>query len=339
MINETIEGLPEILFQGQTLNVTLLLNYTRTEDLTLTASLEGEDIISYPSQDLNFTASTELNVSFDLTAKFGISPGPSEITFNFKRGNVTYLSVKKLIEIGYSFNYEHLIYQSKVVSGHNIQVSLDLINFLPNATQSLNISFTGILENTIETFIQEETIDKDESKSVSYYLKSLEGINFSIIRIEMNILQNATVYYTEQITIEIVPEFEIISVSFPGQVPQGSYASLIIIIQNNKDVFESFSLSINGRNIQTNIDELSPGENRITKSFIPTSNPYEFGTKVYRIVLMNSEDEEIAGFYFEVVLELSTFNLMIFYLLPSIIPVGIILYFLSRDIKHKKLRR
>ncbi|MFW9823733.1 MAG: hypothetical protein ACFFE4_12390, partial [Candidatus Thorarchaeota archaeon] len=165
LINESIEGLPDTLFQGQVLNVTLLLNYTRVEDLTLTASLEGEDIVQYPAKVLNFTASTEMNVSFDLTAKFGVSPGPSEIKFNFKKGNTIYLSVKKVIDIGFSFNYEHLIYQSRVVSGQYIQVSLDLINFLPNVTQTLNISFTGEADNTIETFIQEETIEKDDIKS------------------------------------------------------------------------------------------------------------------------------------------------------------------------------
>ncbi|MFX1523369.1 MAG: hypothetical protein ACFFCC_07695 [Promethearchaeota archaeon] len=339
LINESIEGLPDTLFQGQILNVTLLVNYTRNEDLTLTASLEGEDIVQYPSQVLNFTASTEMNVSFDLTAKFGVSPGPSEITFNFKKGNVIYLSVTKVIEIGFSFNYEHLIYQSRVVSGQYIQVSLDLINFLPNVTQTLNVSFTGEAENTIETFIQEETIDKDDIKSVSYALKTLENIRNETIRIVMKILQNTTIYYTEQLIIEIIPEFEILSVSFPDQIAQGSYASLIIFIKNNKDTFESFTLSINGKNVNTNIDDLSPGENRIIQKFIPSSNPYEFGTKVYRIVLTDSENEEIARFYFELVLELSTLNLVLFYLLPGIIPIGIILYFLSKEIKSKKLRR
>jgi len=339
LIYKTIEGLPDILFQGQTLNVTLLLNYSRTENLTLTALLEGEDIFINPLQELNFTSTTELNVSFDLSAKFGVNLGPSDITFNFKKGNVTYLSVKREIEIGYSFKYEHLIYQSKVVSGQNMQVSLNLINFLPNATQSINVSFTGISENTIEPFIQEVTLNKDETRSVSYYLKPLEDIKSDIIRVEMEILQNALVYYTEELVIEIIPEFEVISFSFPGQISQGSPASLIIIINNNKDVFESFSLSINGRDVNANIDELVPGENWIIKSFIPTNNPYEFGSKVYRIVLKNSENGEIAKFYFKVVLQLSTFNLTIFYLLPSIIPVGVILYFLSREIKHKKLRR
>jgi hypothetical protein len=337
--NETIEGLPEVLYQGQTLNVTILVNYTRDEDLTITSSLEGNDIINFPSQELNFTSSTELNVSFDLTPKFGVSLGPSEIIFNFRKGNVTYLSVKKVIEIGFSFNYEYLIYQGKVVSGQHIQVSLDLRNFLPNATQSLNVSFKGISENAIETFIQEETIDEDAIKSVSYNLKTLKNITIDTIRIEMSILQNAAVFYTEELTVEIIPEYKIISASFPGQISQGSPASLIIIIQNNKEVYESFSLSINGIYVQANIDKLVPGENWIMKEIIPTNNPYEFGTKIYRIVLEDSEKKEIARFYFEVALELSSFNLIIFYLLPGVIPVGIVLHFLSKEIKHKKLRR
>jgi hypothetical protein len=336
---ESIEGLPDVLYQGQTLNVTLLVNYTRNEDLTITASLEGEDIINFTTQELNFTSSTELNVSFNLTPKFGVSPGPSEITFNFKKGAIIYLSVKKAIEIGYSFNYDYLIYQSMVVSGQNILVSLDLINFLPNATQSLNVSFTGITENTVEDFLQEETINENEIKSVSYSIKTLENLNSDLISVEMSILQNTTVFYTEVLTVEIIPAYEIISVSFPRQVSQGSAASLIIIIQNNKEVYESFSLFINGINTQANIAELIPGTNLIMNDFIPTINPYELGSKVYRIVLKDSENEEIARFYFEIVLEISTFNLIIFYLLPGIIPIGIILYFLSKEIKHKKLRR
>jgi hypothetical protein len=336
---ESIKGLPDVLYQGQTLNVTLLVNYTRNEDLTLTASLDGEHIINYTNQELNFTSSTELNVSFNLTPKFGVSPGPSEITFNFKKGAIIYLSVKKAIEIGYSFNYDYLIYQSMVVSGQHIQVSLDLINFLPNATQSLNVSFTGITENTVEDFLQEETINENEIKSVSYNIKTFENLNSDLIQVEMSILQNTTVFYTEELTIEIIPEYEVISVSFPRQISQGSSASLIIVIQNNKEVYESFSLFINGINTQVNIAELIPGKNSIMNDFIPTINPYELGTKEYRIVLKDSENNEIARFYFEVVLEISTFNLIIFYLLPGIIPIGIILYFLSKELKHKKLRR
>ena len=96
---------------------------------------------------------------------------------------------------------------------------------------------------------------------------------------------------------------------------------------------------INGKIVDANIEELVSGENRIVKKIIPTINPYEFGKKTYEIVLRDSLDENIALFYFDIELELSTFNLVFFYVLPIVIPAGIILFFLNKDIKHKKLRR
>jgi len=341
LINETIEGLVSFLYQGPLLNITLPINYTRRDNLTLTASLEGKDIVNFPSQDVNFTAELEdlTYVDFNLTARPGAIPGPSEIIFTIKKGNILYLEIKKIVEIGYSFDYENLLYQSKVVSGENIDVFIDLINYLPNATQSMNVSFTGITENSIEPYIKEETLVEKESRLVSYNLKTLENIESDIIKIEMNILQNTTIYYTEELTIEIVPKFEIISVSFPNTISQGASAYFIAVIKNNLENSEEFSLIINGKLVQPNINELISGENRIEKKIIPTNNPYDFETKVYRIIIEDSEHEEIARFYFEVALELSTFNLIIFYIIPVIIPIGIILFFLHKQIKHKKLRR
>lgn len=343
LINETIEGLVSFLYQGPLLNITLPINYTRRDNLTLTASLEGNDIINFTAQEVNFTATTELEeftyISFNLTARHGAIPGPSEIVFKITKGNILYLEIKKIIEIGYSFDYEYLLYQSKVVSGENIDIFLDLINYLPNATQSLNVSFTGKTENSIETLNQEVTLDKKEIRSISFNLKTLKNIENDIIRIEMNILQNTTIYYTEELTIEIIPRFEIISVSFPGKISQGAPAYFIATIKNNLENSEAFSLYVNGKLVQSNINELIPGENRIEKKIIPTNNPYEFGTKIYRVILEDSENKEIARFYFKVVLELSTFNLIIFYIVPVIIPIGIMLYFLNKQIKHKKLRR
>jgi len=337
--NMSVEGIYNTFFQGPIINVSVLINYTREDNLTLTATLEGVDIVSTPAQIINFTASEEIRISFNLTAKIGTSPGPSEIFFRIKKGNILYLEIKKIIEIGYSFDYSNLLYQSQVVSGDNIYVSMNLINFLPNASQILNISFMGISENSIEYLIREETLLENEIKTVSYNLKSFELIKNEIISIKMSILINTTEYYAEIFTVEMIPKYEIKSVSFPGKIPQGTEGYLIIIIQNNQRISEEFSLLINGKVVQANLNELVPGENRILKKVIPTLNPYEFGKKTYQIVLKDSLDQDIARFYFEVELELSTLNLVLFYVLPIMIPVGIILYFLNKDIKHKKLRR
>lgn len=343
LINDTIEGLGNILYQGPILNITLPINYTRKDNLTLMASLEGKDIVNFTVHEVNFTANPLLDeytyVEFNLTARPGAIPGSSEIVLKIYQGTLVYLEVKKNIEIGYSFDYEHLLYQSQVVSGENIYVSLDLINFLPNATQSLNVSFTGITEPSIEPFIQEETLDEKEIKSVSYSLVTYDNIVDNTISIEINILQNTTIYYTDILLITIIPKFEILSASFPATVSQGAPAYFISNIKNNLENPEGFSLYLNGKIVQLNINELIPGDNRIEKRIIPTNNPYEFGAKVYQIIIEDSKNEEIARFYFKVNIELSTFNLVIFYLLPCFVPIGIILYFLNKQIKLNKLRR
>ncbi|MFX1417717.1 MAG: hypothetical protein ACFE9N_02225 [Promethearchaeota archaeon] len=340
LINESIIGLPGILYQGPILNVSLFINYTRNEDLTLTASVEGQDIVNFPSQDIYFNASIEIvQIDFNLTAKYGAEPGYSEIFFKIRQGSITFLEVKKVIEIGYSFDYNNFIYQSRVVSGDNIYVSMNLKNFLPNATQSLNVSFTGVEEDYIESVMQEETLNENEIKLVSYYLKTSESIINDTIRIKMRILINTTEYYSKSFNVEVVSRFEIISTSFPKSIPQGASAYLIIVIQNNQQNSEAFSLYINGVRYSTNLAKLDTGENIIITQITPTINPYEFGLKKYRLELEDSTDETIALFYFEVSLELSSLNLVLFYILPIIIPIGIILYFKNKDIKHKKLRR
>ena len=339
LINKTIKGLPGVLYQGPLVNVTLFINYTRNENLTLLTSLEGLDIVNFPAKEINFTTSGLIQISFNLTAKFGAEPGTSEIYFRVKKDSILFLEIKKVIEIGYSFDYSNFLYQNKVVKGEELFVSMNIKNYLPNATQSLNVSFTGITENSIEHSITEETLEQNEIINSIYYLKTLESIIDDVITIEMKITINTTEYYSEILTIEIIQKFEIISATFPESISQGNTAYLILIIKNNQENSESFSLYINGIKFGTNIAEMNTGDNVIVAKLVPTINPYEFGIRQYRVKLTDRMDQEIALFFFEVSLELSTVNLVLFYFLPSIVPIGIILYFKNKDIKHKKLRR
>ncbi|MFW9819031.1 MAG: hypothetical protein ACFFE5_05425 [Candidatus Thorarchaeota archaeon] len=339
LISDSIKGLPRILYHGPIVNVSININYTRRENATLTASLEGQDIVSYPSQDILFIASHQTRIDFNLTAQFDAEPGTSEISFIIKQGSVIYLKIIKVIEIGYSFDYSNFLYQNNVVKGDSIFLSMTLKNFLPNATQSLNVSFTGITDDSIEKFIREETLVEKEIRSVSYYIKTLESITNNTIKIKMEIQINTTIYYSRMFTVHIIPKFEILSATFPETIPQGETAYLIIIIQNNQEHSEEFSLYINNVKHATNLGELNTGENIIIANLVPTINPYEFGLKKFRVVLKDNEDSEIALLYFELSLELSNLNLILFYVLPILAPIGIILYFKNKYIKHKKLRR
>ncbi|MFX0041631.1 MAG: hypothetical protein ACFE8L_01850 [Candidatus Hodarchaeota archaeon] len=336
LVNYTIKGLVSMLYQGPVLNVTVPINNTRNEDVTLSAILEGEQIESDPAQIINFTSLEITEVSFNLTAKFGAILGKTKIHFKFKKGNNIYLEIIKSIEIGHSFAYEGFMYDSKIVSGDQISVAMKLINFWSNATQTLNVSFSG---EFIDNFISEEFLAESQVKIVYYELNSHEDIISDTIDIEMSISINKTIYYTETMVIEILPKFEIISVSFPNKISQGSTAYFILIIKNNREVSEDFSLYVNNKLTSTNIDQLAPGENRVVKKITLPFNPYEFGEISYIFLLKDSSGEDIALFYFEITIELSTLNLIVFYFLPIIIPIGIILYFKNKHLKVKKLRR
>ena len=331
--NHSIQGLPPTLYIGPTLNITLPINNTRSKNITLTVSMEADDIYS-ESQLIELPTLVLTNVSFNLTARFNAAIGPHKLIFKFKQGNILYLEVVKWINIGHSFDYRDFFYKSKAISGDYTQVYFNLINFLPNSTQSLNVSLSG---QYVQNIKEEINLLENEVKSLYYDLLLVENIIEEKITVIMEITKGKTIYYSLSFDIEILPEYEIISVSFPKKVSQGETASFILIIQNNKQVSEAISLYVNGEKTLTG--GLSPGENRIVVEVIPTIFPYDFFTKTYQFLLKDNSEELIAQYYFEVTVELSPTNLVLFYFLPVLIPIGIILFYKNKEIKHKLLRR
>jgi hypothetical protein len=155
----------------------------------------------------------------------------------------------------------------------------------------------------------------------------------------MKISKGDTEFYSKQFNVEIIEKFEIISAYFPETVLQGGVAQFILIIQNNHDVSEPFILFVNGVQVATNLNGLGPGINRIVAEVIPSVNPYDFGKKSYTFEIIDSLDEPIVKYHFEVQMELSSFNLVVFYVLPILIPICIILIYKNKEIKNKMLRR
>ncbi len=334
LVDSPILGLPSVLYQGPIINITVPINNTRSQSVNLTVSMEGIDIIN-EVQNITFNTLVLTNVTFNLTATLGATIGPHTINFIFKEGNITYLEISKIINIGHSFDYTNFIYQSTIVNGVSAFPSLTLINFLPNSTQKLNVSFyeDGNL------ILREEThLIENETKTL-YYELDYPDTETHIVNVTMKISKGVTDFYSKQFNVEIIPKFEIVSASFPETILQGSAAQFILIIQNNLDVSEPFIFYVNGVQVDTNLNGLGPGINRLVVEVIPSINPYDFGKKSYTFEIKDSSDEPIVKYYFEVQMELSSFNLVLFYILPVLIPIGIILIYKNKEIKNKMLRR
>ena len=334
LVDSPILGLPPVLYQGPIINITVPINNTRNQNVNLTVSMEGIDIISQV-QNITFNTLVLTNVTFNLTTTLGATIGPHSISFIFSAGNITYLEISKIIDIGHSFDYTNFIYQKTIVNGVSAIASLTLINFLPNSTQKLNVSF---YEDGNLILREETLLIEDEIKTVSYEL-DYPDTETHIVNVTMKISKGDTEFYSKQFNVEIIAKFEIISASFPETILQGSAAQFILIIQNNLDVSEPFTLYVNGVSVDTNLNGLGPGTNRIVVEVIPSINPYDFGKKSYTFEIKDSSNEPIVKYYFEVQMELSSFNLVLFYILPILIPIGIILIYKNKEIKNKMLRR
>ncbi|MHA2366852.1 MAG: hypothetical protein ACXAC7_23070, partial [Candidatus Hodarchaeales archaeon] len=283
--NQSILGIDpfEPLYQGQTTNITLEIESTRNQNITMNITMEGDGILTV-TKLVNITTPGDTRIEFNVTAVITATPGYHVLKFTIKRGNIVYLLPipRKAIKIADALIYTNLMYHRKIVSGNDIQVSLNLINNLPNNSQIFNISFSG-------TYIQNDrdeiSLIKKEIKTVSFDLILSDNVAEDFIEIEMKISKNKTILYTKTLEIEIVPKFEIVSFTAPQKVSQGDKAFFIIVIQNNQEIEEDFSLFFNGEEIIANIDTLGPGENRVIVEIVPTYNPYEFGTKKYDLVL------------------------------------------------------
>ena len=334
LVDSPILGLPDVLYQGPVINITIPINNTRNQYVNLTVSMEGIDIIG-EVQNITFNTLVLTNVSFNLTATLGAAIGPHTIDFLFKEGNITYLEISKIINIGYSFDYTNFLYQNTIVSGMNAFASLTLINFLPNNTQTLNVSF---YEDDTLILKEEADLNENEIKTISYDL-DFTDTETQLVNVTMKISKGDTEFYSEQFNVEIIEKFETLSAFFPEALSQGSVAQFILIIRNNDDVSEPFTLYVNGAQVETNLDALGPGINRIVAEVTPSINPYDFGKKSYTFELKDSSNKPIVKYYFEVQMELSSLNLVLFYILPVLIPICIILIYKNKEIKNKMLRR
>ncbi len=334
--------LKQTYYQGEVANFSLKVHSDYNNNLTLNVSMIGNVIKEDPSFPLNITfVNKTINegntiVDLNITILDDAPTGKVNITFIFEGNGTIYLKELREIEIKNAIIYSNLIYSKKVVPGSVVEVFVDLINQSPNVTQNFNVVFSGTYctksNNT-------ESLEKNKRKTAPYSIATISNIRTISIEIDMTISIGKEILYTEILTVEIVPRFEIISIEFPEKIIQGTDAHLIILIQNNERQSEEFSLFINDDKVKTEIDELIPGRNRIEYKFVPTWNPYEFGIKFCHIEIEDDSDNLIVEDYFEYEIELSTMNLIFFYVVPVVVFIGIILHYKSKYLKHKLLRR
>ena len=216
---------------------------------------------------------------------------------------------------------------------------IELINFLPNESQELNLTFSS--SSLISGGPPTDKITLTENQRITKYYELFTTIDIKVnsITIDMSISKGNAVYHSEQLTVKIVHSLEIISIEFPEEVPHWVSPTLILYIQNNHRYEIEFDLFINEEKFEIDKEVLIPGENRIELNLPLSWNPYDIGRKTCKIEIEDDSEDVIVKDSFEYELQITAIDLIFFYICPIAFLVGIILYYKNKLIKHKLLKR
>lgn len=336
IIHTATEELDDLdaLYQGQIFDLEFTIDGNRDENITLTAIID-EGVIRNQTKTVFINRTNENLIPFELEINPNAQLDSYTIIIKFMRNNSIYLTIEVEINVILALEYSQLTYSKNSILGGNIQVSVKFLNYLTQNSQEFNVSFSG---DGIKDISREETLEPDENAFFNYILTVKEQTNTPTTEIEMSVSKDKNVYYTKKFNVNVIPKLELLSSSFPDQIPQGEEAMLILKVKNNQEGTENYSLYINGLKIENDPITLIPGENRIVQKITPSVNPYDFTTKKYYVELRDSNGNTFAKLYYEVRITLSPLNLLLFYIFPIIIPVGIVLFYKNKDIKTSLLK-
>ena len=327
-------------YQGETANFSIDVRSNYNFNLTLNVSLSGRGIKHEDPKPINvtFINNSITTVGLNMTVFNEAHTGFIDLYFAFINGTTMYLNDSIQIEIDSALSYANLIYSKTVVPGDYVLVFVELINFLPNESQEFNLTFSSSYITTSDVYYKIK-LDENEKTTMQYMLGTKTNIKEDSITIIMRILKGGIEYHNATLTVKIVPRFEIIRIEFPEDVPHWVTPTLVIIIQNNLRNAEDFSLLINEDEMEIDKETLIPGENKLLVTLPFSWNPYDIGKKTCKVEIEDSTEDVVIKDYFEYELEVTAIDLIFFYVIPIAIPIGIILYFKNKDIKHKLLKR
>ncbi|TXT67493.1 MAG: hypothetical protein BAJALOKI1v1_80026 [Promethearchaeota archaeon] len=320
--------------QGVSVNITLVLNNTRDTNVNVNFSIEaGGTLITSPRPYLLNSSEDSITLWNNFTVKNDAVAGNYTFHFILKNGTDIYLDLTRIIEIKASIVVTQLVYEGRIVKGDTTEISFNIANFLQNQSTSFNLSITG---DHITSYAAEINIAPNEIKSLNINLKVDDAIIDQDIQIRVLVYRGNITYFNTTITPQIINKFEIASFYYPSTTTQGASAQFLVSILNNKNTNELYMVAVNG---EMTAGLLVPGDNRVAIDLEPILNPYDISTKMYQIVIFDNTFTEVFRFYFSSEIRISTMNFVVFYILPIIIPIAIVVYFKNKQLKTDRLKR
>lgn len=175
-----------------------------------------------------------------------------------------------------------------------------------------------------------------DKKSVYIPLTPNSNAKIGELEFQITIWRNSTLIFTQNFTIQGVPEIDILSINPSNtQVIQGQAPKASIRVYNYNNSVKQLLANSNGIQVMDTI--IASGETTVMIDLgRPIRSPYNIGEERYELVITDEEGTILASKVIMVDVKPSTLNIFLFYVVPILIPIGAIIYFKYKQLEQEK---
>jgi len=331
----------DTLHQGDTVQLKIIYTSSLPNDLNAITKTSGVNFIEESSlrhiitREDEIDGKTESLVVVNISAREDAELGPQFLDIIVLNNFSVPIFLEK-IELD----------MFSVVEVSSIFISQYLVNFTPT-----NLQFTFFNHRSMENenvsvevngtaFVYSNTTIIDllplVEKSVSIPLIPNNKAKMGVLAFKITVWRDYTVIFHQEFTILAVPEIEILVLySDQLQILQGQTPSITVRIQNYNSSAKQIRILSNGDLITEKT--IPTGETGfLVELGRPIRNPYNIGEETYELTILDGTGEILATKVIMVNVKPSTLNIFLFYVIPILIPVGIIVYFKYKEFEQIK---
>jgi hypothetical protein len=321
-----------ILHQGENGGLNITVRSSRSDNLSVSFKVSGQyyDTFSFPVTTILNDSDTIVLV--DVTVSNTALLGVQQITIDIFNNSILLESKNHSITISSSIEIGIFGY-GQIIDFNPLEISVPIKNLSTAESGIILMSVSGDNFNTVSKNIS--SISHLETLYESILLIPNENAILGSLEFTLTFSRDGISFYSETFSVESVKEIEILSISGSTNVLHGQAPIISLELVNNNITTKILTLKVNGAIYST----FSVSYGQYIKHMAIDSlilNPYDLTQKTYNIEILNENGEILASDTVKTKITPSTLNIFMFYAIPILIPIGIVLFFKRKDLDYEK---
>ena len=329
------------LHQGDTTTLNITYTSSRPDDLNATTITSGDDFVEKISDfhivqgedeiDGKFESSIIVEVTADEEAELGYKTLDIIVHDNFSEAIFLggfQIDIHSVVEV------TPLLVDQYLVDFSQTDLMFSFYNHHLNDNESIRVEINSTAFDYTSTIIDDLLPLTQRDTIISLIPNDLAKMG--VLDFVVSVWRDETIIFTKSLTIQAVPEIEILNI-YSGnlQVIQGQAPTVTLQLFNYNSSSKQLYIKSNGDEVMGKI--VSHGESRFAVELgSPIRNPYNLGEEIYQIEIFDELGNKLATKVITVNVKPSTLNIFLFYVLPILIPIGVILYFKYKELEQIK---